>query len=59
LISASSKKLTFSSLLIDIYSGIGTIGLTLARDVKQVIGIEVVADAVQDALYNSHLNGIS
>jgi tRNA (uracil-5-)-methyltransferase len=44
--------------VLDICSGIGTIGLTMAREVKQVIGIELVSDAVQDAIYNAQLNDI-
>jgi len=42
----------------DLYSGIGTIAIYLARYVKQVIGIESVASAVSDARNNAELNGI-
>jgi len=39
--------------------GTGTIGLCLARQVRRVIGVEIVADAVRDAEANAALNGIS
>lgn len=44
--------------LIDAYAGIGTIGLTLANRVNQVLGMEVIEDAVEDAKYNAQQNGI-
>ncbi|MFD1672963.1 23S rRNA (uracil(1939)-C(5))-methyltransferase RlmD [Agrilactobacillus yilanensis] len=45
--------------VIDAYSGIGTIGLSMAKHVKAVKGIEVVEDAVKDARHNAKLNGIT
>lgn len=45
--------------VIDAYSGIGTIGLSVAKHVKAVRGIEIVADAVEDANENAQLNGIT
>lgn len=44
--------------VVDAYSGIGTIGLSLADKAKQVTGIEVVEDAVKDAQQNADINGI-
>lgn len=44
--------------VIDAYSGIGTIGLSVAKHVKEVRGMEVVKPAVQDANNNATLNGI-
>lgn len=44
--------------VIDAYSGIGTIGLSMAKYVKAVKGIEVVADAVKDARNNAKINHI-
>jgi 23S rRNA (uracil1939-C5)-methyltransferase len=43
----------------DLYTGTGTIANYLARQAKQVIGIEYVASAVEDAKINSELNGIT
>ena len=47
-----------SDVVIDAYSGIGTIGLSVAKHVKAVRGIEVVRDAIKDAKDNAELNGI-
>jgi len=44
--------------LVDAYAGIGTIGLTLADKVKQVRGMEIIKDAVDDANFNAQQNGI-
>lgn len=43
----------------DLYSGIGTISLFLARKAGHVTGVEVVPDAVKDAVRNARLNGIT
>ncbi len=42
----------------DLYSGIGTISLFLARHAKKVLGIESVPEAVEDARKNAELNQI-
>ena len=38
--------------------GIGTIGLTAADHAKQVVGVELNRDAVQDAIGNARHNGV-
>ncbi|MBT9177571.1 MAG: 23S rRNA (uracil-C(5))-methyltransferase RlmCD [Firmicutes bacterium] len=43
----------------DIYSGVGTIGLALARDARHVTGIEIVREAIADAQENARQNGIT
>ncbi|XVF25080.1 hypothetical protein REPUB_Repub13aG0183000 [Reevesia pubescens] len=48
-----------SEIVLDLFCGTGTIGLTLAKRVKHVYGYEVVAQAVADAHRNAKLNGIS
>lgn len=50
--------LTPEQTLIDAYSGVGTIGIIAADQVKQVIGIESIPDAVKDAQHNLALNHI-
>lgn len=45
--------------VLDVCCGTGTIGLTLAKKVHKVIGIEMVAQAIEDAKFNSQLNGIT
>ena len=44
--------------VLDLYCGIGTIGLSMADKVGEVIGIEIVPEAVQCAKENAELNGI-
>jgi 23S rRNA (uracil1939-C5)-methyltransferase len=50
--------LTGDELVYDLYTGTGTIANFIARKVRKVIGIEYVADAIEDAKVNSALNGI-
>ena len=50
--------LTENDTVIDAYSGIGTIGLSVAEHVKKVIGVEVVKSAVDDATNNAAINKI-
>ncbi|MCD8151510.1 MAG: 23S rRNA (uracil(1939)-C(5))-methyltransferase RlmD [Clostridiales bacterium] len=42
----------------DLYCGIGTISLFLAQKAKQVYGVEIVPQAIEDARQNARLNGI-
>jgi 23S rRNA (uracil1939-C5)-methyltransferase len=51
--------LTGSETVWDLYCGIGTIGLLLARDAFAVWGIEISEESVACALENAELNGIS
>ena len=48
-----------NSTVLDLYCGIGGIGLFLAGQAKKVIGIEVVEEAVADARKNARLNGFT
>lgn len=52
-------NLTKADTAIDLYCGIGTISLMLARKAKRVIGIEAVSAAVEDAKRNAERNGIN
>ena len=51
--------LTGSELVYDLYTGTGTIANFVARQARQVIGIEYVPEAIEDAKVNSELNGIT
>lgn len=42
----------------DLYCGIGTISLFLAQKAKQVYGVEIVPQAIEDARNNAEINGI-
>ncbi|MFA6308864.1 MAG: 23S rRNA (uracil(1939)-C(5))-methyltransferase RlmD [Clostridia bacterium] len=50
--------LTGNETVFDIYCGAGTISLFLSEKAKKVYGIEVVPEAVHDALKNAEINGI-
>ena len=50
--------LTGSELVYDLYTGTGTIANFVARQARQVIGIEYVPEAIEDAKVNSAINGI-
>jgi len=47
-----------SEVVLDLYCGIGGIALFLARDAREVIGVEVVEEAVADARLNAKINSI-
>ncbi|WP_046176016.1 23S rRNA (uracil(1939)-C(5))-methyltransferase RlmD [Domibacillus indicus] len=51
--------LTGEETVIDAYCGIGTISLFLAQKAKQVYGVEIVPQAIEDARKNAELNGIT
>ena len=53
------SDLNSDSIVIDAYSGIGTIGLSFAKQVKEVYGVEVIETAVEDAKKNAERNGIT
>ena len=43
----------------DLYCGIGTISLFLAQKAKQVYGVEIVKEAIDDAKLNARMNGFT
>jgi len=44
--------------ILDLYSGIGTMGLVLSRKAKKVYGVEMLYHSVEDAKENARINGI-
>lgn len=44
--------------LLDLYCGIGTIGISASKFAKQVYGIEIIPQAIEDAKENAKLNNI-
>ena len=56
---AEFAGLTGKETVIDLYCGTGTIGLTMAHKAKNIIGVEIVPQAVENAVKNAELNGIS
>lgn len=51
--------LTGNELVYDLYTGTGTIANFVARQARQVIGIEYVPEAIEDAKVNAEINGIN
>ncbi len=50
--------LTGDEVLLDLYCGAGTIGLTMADKVKSLIGVEIIPQAIENAKENARLNKI-
>ncbi|MBR4267537.1 MAG: 23S rRNA (uracil(1939)-C(5))-methyltransferase RlmD [Bacteroidales bacterium] len=58
-----SKALEFANLsgnetVFDLYCGVGTISLFLAKSAKKVFGVEIIPQAINDANENAEINGI-
>lgn len=54
----SLANLSKEDTVLDMYCGVGTIGLVLSKYCKEVIGIEIVEQAVIDARENAKVNNI-
>ena len=52
-------QITKDDVVFDLYCGIGTISLFMAKYAKKVYGIEIVKEAVQSAKENAKINGIT
>ena len=50
---------TNDKMIFDLYSGTGTIAQILAPVAKKVVGVEIVAEAVEAAKENAELNGLN
>ena len=50
--------LTGNELVYDLYTGTGTIANFVSKHARQVIGIEYVPEAIEDAKVNAEINGI-
>lgn len=57
-ITRNFSNLTGNELVYDLYTGTGTVANFIARFCRQVIGIEYVPEAIEDAKINSEINGI-
>ena len=44
--------------VLDLYCGAGTIGLSMADEAKEIFGVEIIPEAIEDAKYNAEMNGI-
>ena len=53
------KYILKDSNVLDLYCGVGTLGLSVAKNEKMVYGIEIVSNAIKNAWDNAKLNNIS
>lgn len=51
-------ELDGSQVVYDLYCGTGSIGIFVSKQAAKVVGVEVVADAIEDARENAKLNGL-
>ena len=51
--------LTGNEIVWDLYCGVGTISLFLAKSAHKVYGVEIVPEAIEDAIKNASLNNIT
>ncbi len=51
--------LTGNEIIYDLYCGTGSIGIFLSKGAKKIIGVDVIADAIKDAVENAELNNIN
>ena len=54
----AQAQITKEDLVLDLYCGVGTITLAMAKAAGKVIGVEVIEQAVEDARQNAIRNGI-
>ena len=54
----AQAEITRNDTVLDLYCGVGTITLAMAKSAGKVIGVEVIPQAVQDARENALRNGI-
>lgn len=55
---AKKAELRGNEVLMDLYCGTGTIGLSMAKNTKKLVGIEIVESAVECAKENAERNGV-
>ena len=57
-IAIEKANITKDDVVCDLYCGIGTIGIFASKKVKQVYGIEIVEQAIEDAKENAKINNV-
>lgn len=57
-IGVESAEITKNDTVFDLYCGIGTISIFMAKYAKKVYGIEIIEEAVKDAKENAKINNI-
>lgn len=57
-VAISALELTGNEKIVDAYSGVGTIGLPLAKHAEEIRGMDIIPEAVEDANHNAIINKI-
>jgi 23S rRNA (uracil1939-C5)-methyltransferase len=52
-------ELTGNETVYDLYCGTGSIGIFVSGNAKKVIGVEMIKEAVDDAIENAFINGVA
>lgn len=58
-VTRSFAQLTGNETLYDLYCGTGSIGIFCSKGAKKIIGVETVAEAIEDAKQNAAANGLT
>jgi 23S rRNA (uracil1939-C5)-methyltransferase len=53
------SELTGNEVVYDLYCGTGSIGIFCSRAAKKIIGVEMIADAIEDAKENARMNQLT
>ena len=57
-IAAQKAELGGEETLLDLYCGIGTVGMSMTGSIRRLVGVEIVPSAVECAKQNAQLNGL-
>jgi 23S rRNA (uracil1939-C5)-methyltransferase len=57
-VTRSFSELTGNEVVYDLYCGTGSIGIFLSRHSKKIVGIDVIREAIEDAIQNAAINNI-
>ena len=55
---ASLLDIKESETVVDLYCGVGTVGLCAAKNAKKLIGVEIIPEAVENAKHNAEINSV-
>ena len=58
-IAKNALQLEKDDILLDLYCGAGTIGLSMANEVKTLVGVEIIPEAIENAKENAKTNNIN
>lgn len=52
-------NITINDIVLDLYGGVGTLGLSASKKAKEVLSVEIVPNATENGKYNAKLNNIT